>query len=307
MTELQIRFFLAVVTNGTNFTKASEALYVSQPALSKQIAKLNAELGFKLFDTSRKNTARLTPGGQIMYQFFTECQEKFNEALLASKEANKNPSYELRIACLHNWNYTDILKIFKSFITSHPNINVSIDSLDFKPLELGLAGNKYDLVITLADHLGPNPALCIRPISTIPNILLFGAEHRLAHRKNLDICDFRDDVMYVLSPDITPASCQNAETYCKSKGFIPKIKFMPNNDSILFAIETGEGYAIFDTNLKSINNPNFRYIELDIRDTICLVWKKDNSNKALEYALETCFGERTKEKTSHPISLSITL
>jgi DNA-binding transcriptional LysR family regulator len=292
MTDLQIRFFLAVVANGTNFTKASEALYVSQPALSKQIAKLSAEFGFKLFDATRRNTVRLTPGGQIMYRFFTDTQEKFREALSAGKEANENPSYELRVACLHNWDYTDILKKFKSFITSHPNINVSIDSLDFKPLELGLAGNKYDLVITLADHLGPNPVLCIRPISTIPNILLFGAAHRLAHRKNLDIRDFRDDVMYVLSPDVTPAARQTAETYCRSKGFVPKIKFMPNNDSILLAIETGEGYAIFDTKLKSINNPNFGYIKLDIQNTICLVWKKDNSNKALEYALETWFGDR---------------
>jgi DNA-binding transcriptional LysR family regulator len=143
MTELQIRFFLAVVANGTNFTKASETLYVSQPALSKQIAKLSAELGFKLFDTSRKNTARLTPGGQIMYRFFTENQKKFNEALSSAKEANENPSYELHIACLHNWDYTDILKKFKNFTTSYPNINVSIDSVDF-PVALHAVSQPFE-------------------------------------------------------------------------------------------------------------------------------------------------------------------
>jgi DNA-binding transcriptional LysR family regulator len=52
MTDIEIRYFLEVVRQGNSWTKAANAVYVSQPALSKHIAKLGEELGIKLFDTS---------------------------------------------------------------------------------------------------------------------------------------------------------------------------------------------------------------------------------------------------------------
>lgn len=48
MNDLQIDYFMAVATN-SSFTKTSEELFVSQPAISKQIALLERELGVKLF------------------------------------------------------------------------------------------------------------------------------------------------------------------------------------------------------------------------------------------------------------------
>ena len=48
MNDLQIDYFMAVATN-LSFTKTSEELFVSQPAISRQISQLEKELGCKLF------------------------------------------------------------------------------------------------------------------------------------------------------------------------------------------------------------------------------------------------------------------
>jgi len=48
MNDLEIDYFMAVATN-LSFTKTSEELYVSQPAISRQIASLEKELGVTLF------------------------------------------------------------------------------------------------------------------------------------------------------------------------------------------------------------------------------------------------------------------
>ena len=60
MNDLQIEYFLAVAVN-QSFTKASKLLYVSQPAISKQIAMLEKELGVKLFQRNNQKTEIMIP------------------------------------------------------------------------------------------------------------------------------------------------------------------------------------------------------------------------------------------------------
>jgi DNA-binding transcriptional LysR family regulator len=69
MTELEITYFLKIVDEGLSFTKASQSLYVSQPALTHHIKTLGEQLGVKLFNTSKKNSVTLTPAGKL-FAFF---------------------------------------------------------------------------------------------------------------------------------------------------------------------------------------------------------------------------------------------
>ena len=59
----QIRYFLAVAEAG-NFSLAAAGLFVAQPALSRQIAALEEELGVTLFVREARGV-RLTPGGEL--------------------------------------------------------------------------------------------------------------------------------------------------------------------------------------------------------------------------------------------------
>ena len=70
MNDLQIDYFMAAATN-LSFTKTSEELFVSQPAISKQISLMEKELGVKLFIRNNKKTT-LTKAGELYYEFFRE-------------------------------------------------------------------------------------------------------------------------------------------------------------------------------------------------------------------------------------------
>ena len=70
MNDLQIEYFLAVARN-LSFTKTAEELYVTQPAVSKQISLLEKELDAVLFDRTNKNT-ELTEAGKLFQRFFED-------------------------------------------------------------------------------------------------------------------------------------------------------------------------------------------------------------------------------------------
>ena len=70
MNDLAIEYFLCAARSGS-FSKAARELFVSQPAISRQIASLEKELGFTLFDRTNKQS-KLTEIGELFYRFFTE-------------------------------------------------------------------------------------------------------------------------------------------------------------------------------------------------------------------------------------------
>src|SRR5438445_6332609 len=59
-----LRYFAAVAAEG-NLSRAAEGLFVSQPALTKQIKQLESQLGVQLFTRSRAGMT-LTPAGQVL-------------------------------------------------------------------------------------------------------------------------------------------------------------------------------------------------------------------------------------------------
>jgi LysR family transcriptional regulator, hydrogen peroxide-inducible genes activator len=78
----QLRYVVAVARMG-NFSRAAEECHVSQPSLSQQIQKLEAELGGPLFDRM-KRTAKLTPSGEA---FLRRAVRILEEASAAQREA----------------------------------------------------------------------------------------------------------------------------------------------------------------------------------------------------------------------------
>lgn len=75
MNDLQIDYFMAVATN-LSFTKTSEELFVSQPAISRQISQLEKELGCKLFRRNNQRT-ELTEEGRLYFDLFSKFKAEF--------------------------------------------------------------------------------------------------------------------------------------------------------------------------------------------------------------------------------------
>jgi LysR family cys regulon transcriptional activator len=62
----QLRYLCAIVDHGLNVSAAAEALFTSQPGISKQIRQLEDELGVPIFIRQGKRLTTLTAGGEVI-------------------------------------------------------------------------------------------------------------------------------------------------------------------------------------------------------------------------------------------------
>jgi DNA-binding transcriptional LysR family regulator len=289
MTDLEIKYFLAIIDNDMSFTRTANMLYVSQPALTKHMNKLGEELGVKLFDTKKKHAVSLTPAGRLFYTFFSKIKDEFIQVKEQAKSLEQQEYGEVRIACVAGWDMLEALPAKNAFCEIYPHINISITSLSFRAIKNGILNNQYDLAVTISEHFRGIPNICIHDHYRIPRILLFSSQHRMSGVKGmLSLRDFKDDIFYTLTDEEAPFLRQINEDYCKSQGFVPRFKTLPNFESVLLALQTGRGYTIIDSWTWERNNTNFNNLRLDSFLTISEVWREDNTNTALQFFLKSC-------------------
>lgn len=80
----QLQYFLTTVQVGS-ISKAADVLFISQPALSRTIGRLETELGFSLFERGHTGI-RLTPQGEILYHGTEQIMTILEESVHAAKQ-----------------------------------------------------------------------------------------------------------------------------------------------------------------------------------------------------------------------------
>ncbi len=141
------------VANAGNISKAAKELYISQPAISKSIQKLEESLNCKLFSRSSRGVV-LTTEGNLLYGHVKEAFET-----LCAGEDKLKRSIELGVGHLHIGVSSTLCKYMlmpylKEFIKRNPHISISISCqstnetlrlLDDNKIDIGLIGKPGNL------------------------------------------------------------------------------------------------------------------------------------------------------------------
>src|SRR5215475_5810220 len=117
-----LRYFLAVAEE-RHFGRAAKRLRIAQPPLSRQIHDLEAELGFPLFDRSRRRV-ELTPAGTV---FLTHARRVFAALELGIHEAGRASKGELGrivVGYLSSLAYSGLTALLRGFRARYPTIEI---------------------------------------------------------------------------------------------------------------------------------------------------------------------------------------
>ena len=140
--DLELYKTFKVVADNNNITRASEILYVSQPAITKQINNLESELNKKLFDRT-KNGTFLTIDGKKLYD---EINEPINKLLNASNIFEYDNKIELGVHINMPKNiYNDLIK---EYYKNDSNSIINVHLLMAEPMFKELENQKLDFIIS---------------------------------------------------------------------------------------------------------------------------------------------------------------
>ena len=139
------------VANTKNISKAAKELYISQPAISKSIQKLEENLNCKLFSRSSRGVL-LTDEGQLLYGHVKEAFETLNLGEDKLRRSIELGVGHLQIGVSSTLCKHMLLPYLKEFIKENPHINISISCqstnqtlklLEEEKLDVGLIGKPY--------------------------------------------------------------------------------------------------------------------------------------------------------------------
>lgn len=274
----QIEYFLAVAQY-KNFTDASLKLFVSQPAISKQISLMEKEIGIQLFKRDKRSVI-ITPAGQIMKEAFMEIKKEYEKALYDANLLNKGYIGKIRFGYLQGLFLDFSPDFINKFYQQFPNVDLSIESLSFSDTEKRLAEESIDLVITYLTDIINIPDLHWEKILSIPKVLVFQKDYPLDHKDNLSVSDFKEAAFYLISPKELNANKALIDL-CNKHGFSPStIKYVSDPSALLLMVASGRGVGMVNKLLIE-NFPykdSLRYIELEIMDNIVICYKRSNAN-----------------------------
>lgn len=127
-----------------NITRAAEALFISQPALTRQIQELEQELGCKLLERSTRNLS-LTESG---YLFLLRAQEILSIANQAKQELSENGDFLhgiVRIGAVESKVMNYLAEAIQDFNKEYPHVQFEIYSADGDELKRNMDENKLDI------------------------------------------------------------------------------------------------------------------------------------------------------------------
>jgi len=289
---LQIEYFLAVARY-LNFTEAAKSLYISQPALSKQIAILENEIGVQLLFRTRRSV-RLTPAGAVLFQELDTIASQIENAIEKARQPVLGENSVLSIGCLEAMGTPFLPALIKEFRQHYPGIRLIFERHSFKPLREKFLRGEFDIIFTLEIEVKDTPDIIWDPFFIAQAYIFMSTTHPLAGRPNLKLEDLRDEGFVMISREEAPRSFDSAVALCRAHGFTPNIiKQMPNVESVLLSVESGIGVTLLDTSVRTIHADTFAGFAIpDEPIEVGMSYRKSNLNPAV-----ALFANHFRDKT----------
>lgn len=285
----QLIYFTTIAKTGT-YSAASRQLYISQPALSKSIKKLEYELGIQLF-IQINNKMKLTDTGQILFEKAVPFIEDYYSILDTMDEVAMQKKGYLRLGIPYGLGRILFDGLISDFSMEHPDITIDLCGYGSAHVQELLAEGKIDIGACIQPPDIPETFDAF-PLMHDRYFLLVHKDHPLAHKTSVSYSELKNECFYMLNNEYTMTKITKAN--CARAGFDPIIRLIVNRSDIMGnLVEKGQGVAIIaGGRWRFDHNPNLKTLDLNDGDNefdIVMITKKGSYlSYAARYFLDFC-------------------
>jgi DNA-binding transcriptional LysR family regulator len=218
--DLQVLRLFQAVANGATVTDTAAEAHMTQPALSRALARVEREAGAELFQRVGR-TLRLTPAGHVFAEHVAAILDQFDLGLRLVADLVDPEAGLVSLAFLHTLGTWLVPPLLSGFRERFPKTRFELHQHGEAGLNAGLLDGTVDLVITSGDP--GDPAVEWRRLLVEPLRLAVPPRHRLAHRRRVKLAEVADDTFILLRPGYGLRA--TTERLCREAGFHPRVGF----------------------------------------------------------------------------------
>ncbi|MGE4338234.1 MAG: LysR substrate-binding domain-containing protein [Pigmentiphaga sp.] len=282
----QLRHFV-MLAEEMHFGRAAKRLFLSQPALSTSIMRLERELSVRLFDRDSKSMS-LTPVGRALAERAREIVsladkfDQFGRAMANGRAGFIDAGFTATLL------FRGLDTILERFEVDYPDIELSLHEMPTQMQIERLRNGHLDAGFVNSPvppaNLESMPLYEERFVACVPE------RHPLASKPEVDVRELRDEPFVMFSRDVSPAYYDHLIAMCASAGFEPHVRI---SASLLLTVVTlvasGFGISIVPESVEKSGIPRVRFIPLcgaERRPSAYMVWNREHRAPGLIELIE---------------------
>jgi LysR family hydrogen peroxide-inducible transcriptional activator len=195
MTLNELRFIVAVAQE-RNFRRAAEKSFISQPALSLAIQKLEEELGLKIFERG-KSDVTVTPIGTAIVEQAQRVLEEAERIREIAAQGKNQLAAPLRIGIIHSVGPYLLPDLIPALRKVAPEMALEVEENITTNLEALLRNGKLDVII-IALPFG-DASILTHPLYDEPFEVVVSSEHRWAERRSINAPELAEEKVLLLN------------------------------------------------------------------------------------------------------------
>lgn len=270
--ELQQLHYFRVVARTEHVTQAAEELSITQPALSRAMARLERDLGVALFD-HRGRSVKLNRYGRAFRRHVERSLAALEEGRRELVDLSDRDSGVIAFGFAHALGTSIVPDLIARFRRQHPRARFQLlqnaSHIILEELEAG------DVDLALVSPVPPTgERIETHELASEELFLTVPFEHRLAKRKSVRLAELRDDTFVCLREGYGLRSL--TDRFCEQAGFEPRIAFEGEEIATLRSlVAVGLGVAIIPAagGAGEASPPQLRITEPVCRRSIALLWE----------------------------------
>ena len=264
---MDIEYLKRFVTVGEflNFRKASDALFISQPALSHCISALEKEVGVPVFVRNTKNVA-LTPAGEILFSAAKNIIDSYDNALAdISKITNVNNT-TLKIGYVGAALDNSLTPLLKEFKRQEPDIDVSLTRHRGTEIRELLENHQIQFAVSYEEYTESIPGIQALTLDKEELRLLVNSEDEFAGADSVSIDQITDKPLIICEKKTVPYYYDQVMTLFQTVGTTPNIAQVTHEISDIYRlVDMGVGSAVISYSPKRLFYNSFDLVFVPIR------------------------------------------
>jgi DNA-binding transcriptional LysR family regulator len=256
----QLRYVRETVRRNLNITEAANALFTSQPGVSKQIKELEEELGVEIFERRGRRFVGLTEPGKAVVRIVERVLEEAENLKRVGRDFADRESGNLTIATTHTQARYALPRVVADFRKRYPNVHLALQQGNPQTVAQMVMRGEADIGIA-TESLDAYPELLALPGYQWTHVVITPLDHPLAKVARLTLEEIAKHPIITYSPEFTGRSHIN-EAFTARGLEIDVVLTAIDSDVIKTYVELGLGVGIIagvaydaarDTDLKALD------------------------------------------------------